>query len=296
MSEVPYPSLADFASTWRERREEARPDWVHPVAAPLAVLDDAGLRAEVEALLDTIVAVQRAEWVQDGIYLGPRSMPDAYRDLLDVSRTLGVPVPPAVVTPASMRGQNVFGTDGRAFLHLSSFYLQGAKPEERRFVIGRLCGHIAATHVTWLTCYALLVDQGGLRQIARKALGPALEIFLAPISFGAKLALSHWHRAAELTADRAGYLCAGDRDAVRKAMLRMALGVRSDITPDDYLAQLKHLQEDGSPARWAEMLSAQPWMHKRMEALDDFVAWKDGKIDRDELDRRTAMRLTVGGA
>ncbi len=295
MSEVPYPSLADFAATWRERRaDELRPDWVHAVPTPLSVLDDAGLRAEVEALLDTVVAVQRAEWVQDGVYLGPRSLGESYRDLLDCARILGVAVPPAVVSAASMRGQGVFGTDGRAFLHLSSFFLQGATSAERRFVIGRLCGHVAARHVTWVTCYMLLVDQGGLRQIARRALGPALEILLAPLSFGARLTLSHWHRAAELSADRAGFLCAGDLDAVRRGLLRMTLGVRTDLTPEDYLAQLEQLHEDGSPARWAELMSAQPWTHKRMQALEDFVAFQGNRIDREELDRRTARLLTVG--
>jgi hypothetical protein len=298
---IPYPSLADFAATFRERGPEA-PPWVHPTPIPLAFVEGAGLRDQLEDLLDTVVAVQRADWVQAGVYLGPRSMPDVYRDLLDASRTLGIAVPPAVVSPAP---SNVYGTDDRALLHLNSFFLAGATPGERRFLIGRLCGHVAARQVTWVTCWALLVDQGGIRTIARQALGPALEVFLAPISFGARLALNRWHRAAEITADRAGLIATGNLDDARKALLRAALGVTPKVKAEDYLEALKAAQEEGSPSKWAELLENRPFMHKRMRALALFArsetwvglghpAVGTPTLTRDELETETARLLQVG--
>ncbi len=267
MSDTPWPSLGDFAAT-RKDRVEARPAWVHPVEPPLAFIAES---REVEDLLDTVVALQRAEWLQDGVWLGPRSMADAWRDLVFAARTLDVPLPPAVVSAASSRNQGAFGTDGRAFLHLSSFFLADAPEAERRFVIGQVMGAVAAHHVTWATLRALLVDQGGLRAVASRALGPALEIVLAPVSLGARLWLNGWHRAAEITSDRAGLVVCGDLQAAKRAMLRQALGVRPKVDPDEYLAQVDAMRDDDDPGRFAEALEDRPWTWKRMRALELFA-------------------------
>ena len=57
----------------------------------------------VEDIVDTVVALQRAEWLQDGVYVGPRTNHDAYRDVLHGARTLSVSVPPAILTSGVMR-------------------------------------------------------------------------------------------------------------------------------------------------------------------------------------------------
>lgn len=301
MSEAPYPSLADFAAAHADARAPL-PAWAHPVEPPLGALAES---IDIEDLLDTIVAVQRAEWLHDGVWLGPRSMPETWRDLVDVARILDVPLPSAVVSPASSASQGVTGTDGRAFLHLSSFFLSGAPADERRFALGRACGPIAAHHVTWATLRALLVDHGGLRAIARKALGPALEVVLGPVSLGARLWLNSWHRASEITADRAGLLACRDRGAARRAMLRAALGVKPMVNPDDYLAELDAVRDDSSPGKWAEALQDRPWMYKRMHALDLFTRstlWMEAGhsplaepvLAADELRTRTDALLQVG--
>jgi len=299
MSDAQHISLAEFAATMPQRRDEALPPWVH---APES-FEPPGMD-RLEELLDTVVALQRAEWLQDGVYVGPRAMGSVYRDLLDAARTLGVAVPPAVVAGVGPSSQGTFGTDDRPFLLLSSFFLQGAPEVERRFVVGRLCGHVRARHVTWGTLYALLVDQDGLMKIGRRTLGPALEILLAPISLGVRLALSRWHRAAEITADRAGLIACRDVDAARRALLRLALGVRPEVDPADYLDTLKGTRADDSPGRWAELLASHPFMHKRMSALDLFARsapWADlggavtGEVlTAEELARRTEALLAVG--
>jgi hypothetical protein len=311
MSDVPYPSLADFAETWSARAADAPVPWAHPAGAPLAVLEALGLRPQLEDVLDTVVALQRADWLQDGVYVSPRAMGPTFRDLLEDARTLQITVPPAVVSGCPLKAQGVFGTDPRAFLHLSSFFLQGASSGERRFLAGRFCGHIAARQVTWTTCYALLVDQGGLRQVARHALGPALEILLAPMSLGARMALSHWHRAAEVTADRAGLLCASAPDggeagieAAGRALLRISLGVRPEVSTEDYLEQLEGVHADASPGRWTELLATQPFLHKRLRALELFARstpWVEAgrepvggaMLSSADLDRQTHQLLAV---
>ncbi len=296
-----YVSLADFAETWADD-PRAVPPWV--VAAHLP-LDQFGVRQRIEDVVDTVTAMQRADLLEDGVYIGPNTLTDTYRELLFCARQLHVAVPPAVAAGAPMRSQSAYGTDGRAFLYLSTYFLNGTSSGVKRFHLGRLCGHIAARQVTANSLYGMVVDQNGLRSVARRAVGPLLEVFMAPLSLGFRLALSHWHRAAELTADRAGLLCSQDLDAAGTALLKLTMGVNPTITAEDYLAQLKRAHDSSSPGRWAELMSARPWTHKRIKALQLFhdSALYARALDReppedaipdDELKTRTKKLLGVG--
>ena len=269
MTSTPYVSLADFASTFAEQRD--RPYWSAAESAPPVPLDSLRLRAKIEDVVDTVVALQRAEWLQDGVYCGPTAAPDVYRDVLSCARTLQVSVPPAILTSGTMKTQGTAGTDARPFLVLSSYFFQTASIQERRFIAGRLCGHIALRQVTAMSTYGLVADHTGLRSAAKKAVGPLLEVVLAPIGLGVKLAMSRWHRAAELSADRAGLICCGSLDDARNAMLRISLAVRPQVDAQTYLDQLRAATADHSPGRWTELLASEPWMHKRMMALEHFA-------------------------
>jgi Zn-dependent protease with chaperone function len=297
-----YISLADFAESFGQDRD-AVPDWVHPDALSPLPLDNPVFRHRLEELIDTVVSLQRAEWLQDGIYVGPSVMGEVYRDVLACARTLRIAVPPALVGGGALRSQGAFGTDARAFLYLSSYFFDAATEAERMFMAGRMCGHVAARQVTEATLYALLVDHSGLRQLARRSVGPMLEVFLAPLSLGLRLALSRWHRAAEITADRAGMLCAGTIEGAGRALLRVSLGMHPTISPEDYMQQLRTSRESG-PGRWTELLASEPWMHKRMAAIELFAQsrlWAEHTgqapegplLELDELNRRTTMLLGV---
>ena len=211
-----YVSLADFAQTLD--LSVKRPDWAVPDSAPPVPLDRLALRTRVEDVVDTVIALQRAEWLQDGVHASPSTAPEVYRQILDAARTLKVSVPPAILTSQAQSGQLTAGTDARPFLVLSAYFFQSADPLEQQFLAGRLVGHVALRQVTTTSLFSLLVDHSGIRQVARRAVGPLLELVLAPIGLGMRLALSRWHRAAELSADRAGLLCCRDVDAAQQAL------------------------------------------------------------------------------
>ena len=103
-----------------------------------------------------------------------------------------------------------------------------------------------------------------------RASGRCSRSILAPLSVGVRLALSRWHRAAEITADRAGLLCCGDLERAGRAMLRMSLGRTPDIDVATYLEQLR-ASRGARPGKWTELLSDQPFTHKRLEALAAFA-------------------------
>lgn len=293
-------SLAAFAATF-DPAAGARPVWVLPAAASLPA-DVLGLRGRLEDVLDTVTAWQRAEWQQDGVYVGPTALPAVYRDSLLAARRLEVAVPPVIVCAVSARSQGIAGTDARAFIALSAVWNEGATEAERRFVLGRAAGHLAARQVTASTLFAMLVDGDGLRATARRLVGPVLELALAPIGLATRVALARWHRAAELSADRAGLLVGRDLEAAATAMLREHLSTRPAVPIQAYLASIRAAEP--SPGRWAELLAAAPWTHKRIAALDWFTrsaAWAEltglpvaDPISLDELNRRTTALLGVG--
>ncbi|MBT3219728.1 MAG: M48 family metalloprotease [Proteobacteria bacterium] len=298
METTPHISLRDFAETWRGE-PYSHPEWAHPGSGLPPFIERLALRQRVEDVLDTVVALQRADWLQEGIYAGPQALGDVHRIILDCAKKLQIAVPPAIVSSCS--NQDAFGTDTRAFLHLTSFHFQEHIPlEQRRFIAGRLCGHIAARQVTTNTLYSLIVDHHGLRSVARRSVGPALEFILAPLSLGVRLALSRWHRLAEITADRAGLLCAGSVDTSGRAMLRLALGINPAVDPEEYLEQIRTLGDEPSPGKWTELLASQPWMHKRMKALELFArselfadATSDSLLSREELNQKTSELMGV---
>jgi len=265
-----YISLADFARGFTEEAP-SRPPWLPPGASAPLALDTPAARARLEDVLDTVVALQRADWLEDGVFVGPSVMPEVYEHVLHGARTLSVAVPPAIVAGCAMSSQGIYGTDARAYLYLSTYFVGPASGAETRFLVGRALGLSAARLVSAATSYALLVDHAGLRQVARRALGPLLEVVLAPLSIGVRLAASRWHRFAEVAADRAGLLCCDDLSAAGQAMLRVALGGDRDVDPEAWLAQLDAVRSDDSPARFAQLLADRPWTHKRLRALRLFA-------------------------
>ncbi len=296
-----YVSLQDFAESFGAD-QNTLPAWVHPAAATPTFLEQRALRSRLEDVLDTVVALQRAERLHDGVFAGPDSMAGVYRDVLHAARALHVAVPPAILAAIPMKSQGCFGTDGRAYLSLSTFYFtESAAEAGRLFMAGRLCGHIASRQVTANTVYSLLAGQSGIRQIARRSLGPLLDVVLAPLSLGFRLALSRWHRAAVITSDRAGMLVCRDLHAASTSLMRMSLGRSPDVDVETYLQQ--HRSDASSPGRWTELLAAEPWMHKRIRAMELFSQSAlyaeltgeavDAPLSLDELNDRTTKLLGV---
>jgi hypothetical protein len=296
-----YVSLAEFAAN-RTAPPAVAPFAVHPDAAPPRLPDP--VAARLDELLDTVVAVQRAAWLEDGAYVGPQTLPDAWRATLEAARRLGAPVPVVIAANVAAAAQGAQGTDDRPFLLLSAALPASATPAELRFELGRQLGQIVAGQVSARTLYALVVDHDGARRLARRAVGPALDVVLAPIALGLRAALSRWHREAELTADRAGLLACDDLEAARAALLRGALGADPTMTAEAWLRRGDSVRDAG-PGRWTEILADRPWLRKRLRALDDWARSETfaalggtptpgARLDADELARRTAALLAVG--
>jgi hypothetical protein len=270
MTTPPYPSLVDWIATHARDQEPTPPRWAHR-SSPAGWAVPPRVRARLEAAIEAVSEVQRAEWLTSGVWLGPRTFPDLYDDLLHACRTLQAPIPSAIVGPASSRGQLVGGTDAHPTLYLSGFFHQHAARAERRFVLGRLVGQIADRQVSWRTLYNLTGPDAELRSLAARALGPASTLLLEPAGLVLRASLARWVQRAELSADRAGLLCCEDPDAAASALFRQALLTRHAVRAEDAIAEARRSTKGHGAAKWAELLTDEPALYKRLLALDLFT-------------------------
>lgn len=109
---------------------------------------------------------------------------------------------------------------------LSSRMLEAFTPEELRFVIGHELGHLVLDHFRIpMPAVAKLEDMAGPLVSRRNA----LRLFL-------------WARCAELSADRAGLVCAGDASAAARGFFKLASGLSSDRVRADLEAYAQQIE------------------------------------------------------
>jgi uncharacterized tellurite resistance protein B-like protein len=126
---------------------------------------------------------------------------------------------------------------------LSSRVLEVFTQDELRFVIGHELGHLVLDHFKIpMPAVAKLEDMAG-PMVSRRNV---LRLFL-------------WARAAELSADRAGLICAGDPDAAARGFFKLASGLSSTHVNADLEAY----------ARQVESLASAPEARQKPRDDDD---------------------------
>jgi Zn-dependent protease with chaperone function/tellurite resistance protein len=178
------------------------------------------------------------------IRLTPEMAPDVH-DILDgCRRTLGLdsPVETYVFPGSAFNAAAVRPERGRLFVILSSALLEAFEPDELRFVAGHEFGHHLFDHHR-IPLQALL---GGSSRLSP---GLVLQLFA-------------WQRYAEISADRAGVVCAGGLDPAGRSLFKLASGLRGGrvrIRIDQFLAQVGDLREEASRLERAEEAPRPDW-------------------------------------
>lgn len=147
--------------------------------------------------------------------------------------------------------------DGQLFVMFSSGLLEAFSGNELKFVIGHEFGHHVYRHHEIPIGYLL---RGNQRPDPRLALD-----------------LFSWSRNAEVSADRAGALCAEDFDGVARALFKLASGLGDSVIKfslDEFLQQVDEMKlEDDEPGRGApkeDWFSTHPFSPLRVHALKLF--------------------------
>ena len=179
------------------------------------------------------------------VRLGPDQLPDIYRLLPPICAALGVEEPGFFLEMDPEPNAYTTG-DTRTFLTVTSGLVQALEERELRAVLAHECGHIACHHVLYHTMADMLAKFGpGL-------LGLLGQVVEAPV----QLALMHWSRRSELSADRAAALVT-DPDTVATTMVRLAGGpaaITGAINFDAYLKQAEDYEALAAGSNWDRIL------------------------------------------
>ena len=145
----------------------------------------------------------------------------------------------------------------RLYVMFSSSLLEGFSAQELKYVMGHELGHHIYEHHDIPIGYLLKGEQ-------KPDPRTTLELFA-------------WSRYAEISADRAGALCAQDFQAVASALFKLSSGLTGDLIQfdlDDFLQQVNEMQVvDADPAESApkgDWFSTHPFSPLRVKALDFF--------------------------
>jgi tellurite resistance protein len=224
--------------------------------------------------------------------------PDAYRSLAACREVLGYerPVELYVKPDPMVQAFCARSVSGPIIIGISSRLLETFSDAELRFVIGHELGHAVFDHFAIpMPATATLEDVGG-KFVSR------------PVS----LKLYLWCRAAEVTADRAGVVCAGAVEPAANALLKIASGLGTDVIKPDLAAFVSQIDAlHAAPAACADerneegvldCFDTHPYSPLRVRALLAFARSQafqratgkpaDG-IDGDELERIVEHDLSV---
>ena len=224
--------------------------------------------------------------------------PEAHRSLATCREILGYDKPVELyVKPEPMvQAFCARSVSGPIIIGISSRLLETFTDAELRFVIGHELGHAVFDHFAIpMPATATLQDVGG-KFVSR------------PVS----LKLYLWCRAAEVTADRAGVVCAGQVEPAAVALLKIASGLGAGVIKPDldaFVSQVDALH--AAPAACADerdeehlldCFDTHPYSPLRVRALLAFArsqafqraTGKAGEgIDADELERIVEHDLSV---
>ena len=176
--------------------------------------------------------------------LTPEMAPDLHAIIDHCRSTLGVDGPLELfVYPSPLfNAAAVRPEKGRLLLMVSSALLEGLEPDELQFIAGHEVGHYLFDHHAIPTGALLEGDQ---------RLTPSLA-----------LRLFAWQRYAEISADRAGLVCAGALEPAARCLFKLASGLSGDrvkVRVDQFMAQVGDLRLEAAKQDTADQRPRSDW-------------------------------------
>ena len=201
----------------------------------------------------------RRHLLSTSVRLSPQMAPTIHSMKDECAEKLGMDIPLElyVYNSPQFNAACVKPEDGRLFIMFSSSLLEAFTGSELRFVMGHELGHHLYRHHDIPIGYILKGSQKPSPKLA--------------------LQLFSWSRYAEISADRAGALCANDLHGVARSLFRLSSGLSDNVIQfslDDFLAQMEDMQTDeenqanrGPKEDW---FSTHPFSPLRVKALQLF--------------------------
>lgn len=156
--------------------------------------------------------IARAELLGPALRASLERYAPVYKAVRRCAEILHIPTPAVYITPQP-GGVLTLGTDEESYVVLAQGLLDKLSDAELLDVLGRECGRIQNGHVPFATALHYLTHARST--LVRWAVRPAT------------LSLGAWARRADISADRAGLLCARDLDVSQSALAKIAATVDS---------------------------------------------------------------------
>ncbi len=149
------------------------------------------------------------------IHVTPESFPDLHQLFLTARDRLALPITPELYIK-NEEDINAF-TAGveKPIIVINSGAVDRLAEDELLFVLAHEIGHIKSGHVLYYQIASYLPLLGTIVGDLTLGIGNFL-------SLGLQVAILHWQRTSELTADRAGLLACQDQNAALRAMMKLA--------------------------------------------------------------------------
>lgn len=145
----------------------------------------------------------------------PESFPDLYKIFEKARQLLNLPISANLYIVANDSLQGFTTGVKNPIIALSSTAIDSFTDEELMFIIGREIGHIKSQHV-------LYYEIGTILPAMTEVIGAMTLGIGSLVSIGLQMAIVHWQRMSEYTADRAGLLACQDIKVATSALSKMA--------------------------------------------------------------------------
>ncbi|WNJ19255.1 M48 family metallopeptidase [Pontibacter sp. G13] len=169
----------------------------------------------------------------DNIQVTQSNIPELYELLLEACRILAMPEIPELYIQLEDKITSFTSGEKRRVIVISSGAVDLLNDAELLFLIGRELGHIKSNHVL----YRMMADS--LKVITQLISDVTLGVGNL-LSMPLQIALMHWYRMSEFTADRAGLLTCQDPDVAANSFIKIAglpVKYHGRVTVDDLKRQ-----------------------------------------------------------
>lgn len=197
----------------------------------------------VGKLTGIISQYQVKDLLANHIKCSPKNFSNLYNFTKQFSKKLGIVPPQLFVSESNAINAYTYGSKDKSFIVIHSKLLDTFSDEEIKFVIGHELGHIAAghSHIMTITNLFFNVSTISLGYFPSKVFYTALN----SLKF-VMMTLKQWEKAAEITADRFGFLAVSNQKIAYNALINLKLGMinRKEIDVDEYLKQFDEISEN----------------------------------------------------
>lgn len=186
------------------------------------------------------------------IHITKQQLPKIYLMVESICKKLGIEMPELYLELSREPNAYAYGTEKYTIV-IHSGLLECFEDDEIYAVLAHECGHIACNHMLYHTIARVVLGSGklGLHELTNAFVGKGIVGNIvggavSAVDNALELALYHWYRCSEFSADRVATICCGSASPVIETMMRLAGGtthVDSEINKELFISQAKEYKQ-----------------------------------------------------